>query len=200
MAAERDPRRMVAALFVETDGVYFGLPGVEPWDQPMDARMYPGPYPVVAHPPCNKWSPLAFINRRRLPNYEIGDDGGCFASALASVRRYGGILEHPAASLAWAHFGLLRPCRGRWSQHDAEWTTEVDQGRYGHAARKRTWLLYCGRNPPPLNWAEATSTRIISGFLHHTGTDESRRIRPREARMTPLPFRDLLLSIAVTAR
>ena len=29
---------MVAALFVETDGVYFGLPNVDPWDEERDAR------------------------------------------------------------------------------------------------------------------------------------------------------------------
>ena len=41
----------VAALFVETGGAYFGVPGVDPWDVPRDARKYAGPYPVVAHPP-----------------------------------------------------------------------------------------------------------------------------------------------------
>ena len=29
---------MIAALFVETDGCYFGLPGVDPWDVARDAR------------------------------------------------------------------------------------------------------------------------------------------------------------------
>lgn len=44
----------VAALFVETGGGYFGLPDVEAWDEPRDARMYAGPHPVVAHPPCQR--------------------------------------------------------------------------------------------------------------------------------------------------
>ena len=52
--------RRVAALFVETDGCYFGLPDVEPWDQPLDARFYPGPFPVVAHPPCQRWGRVWF--------------------------------------------------------------------------------------------------------------------------------------------
>ena len=30
----------VAALFVETNGCYFGLPNVDPWDEPRDARLY----------------------------------------------------------------------------------------------------------------------------------------------------------------
>lgn len=46
----------VAALFVDSEGPYYGMPGVEPWGLPArDARLYPGPYPVVAHPPCARW-------------------------------------------------------------------------------------------------------------------------------------------------
>ena len=46
---------MIAALFVETGGCYFGLPNVDPWDRERDARDYAGPHPVVAHPPCARW-------------------------------------------------------------------------------------------------------------------------------------------------
>jgi hypothetical protein len=46
---------MIAALFVETNGCYFNLPGVDPWDINRDARKYAGPHPVVAHPPCQRW-------------------------------------------------------------------------------------------------------------------------------------------------
>ena len=34
----------IAALYVETDGCYFGLPGVDPWDEARDARLYAGPW------------------------------------------------------------------------------------------------------------------------------------------------------------
>ena len=44
----------VAALYVETDGCYFDLNGVDPWDISRDARNYPGPHPVVAHSPCQR--------------------------------------------------------------------------------------------------------------------------------------------------
>jgi hypothetical protein len=46
---------MIAALYVETDGAYFGVPGVDPWDEARDARRYAGPHPIVAHPPCQRW-------------------------------------------------------------------------------------------------------------------------------------------------
>lgn len=194
----------IAALYVETGGVYANLPGVDVWDWARDARLYAGPHPVVAHPPCNKWSPLAYINQRRIPGYRIGDDGGCFESALAAVRSYGGVLEHPAASLAWAHFRLTRPRRGLWLSDDAGgWVTEVDQGRYGHRARKRTWLLAVAPEPPPLDWEVAKSDVVVSGFTHqpkgaHVAC-EYRRVRPKEASRTPVAFRDLLLSIARSA-
>ena len=82
---------MIAALYIEEPprGIYFGLPGVDPWPHARDARSYPGPYPVVAHPPCARWCRLAGLVEARwgLPR---GVDDGCFAAALASVRRWGG--------------------------------------------------------------------------------------------------------------
>jgi hypothetical protein len=84
---------MVAALFVAKGGSYYDLPGVDPWDVERDARQYRGPHPVVAHPPCERWGrywgggPSAKVKRK------LGDDGGCFASALASVRRWGGLQQ-----------------------------------------------------------------------------------------------------------
>ena len=90
----------VAALYVETGGVYFGLPDVDPWDEARDARLYAGPWPVVAHPPCQRWCQLASVNEKRW-GARIGEDHGCFAAALHAVRTFGGVLEHPAHTLAW---------------------------------------------------------------------------------------------------
>ena len=77
---------MIAALYVETDGVYYGLDDVDPWDEARDARLYAGPWPVVAHPPCSSWCQLTSVNEARWGK-RIGDDGGCFQEALAAVRR-----------------------------------------------------------------------------------------------------------------
>src|SRR5690606_32111919 len=76
--------RMVAALYVESDGVYAGLPDVDLWDEKRDARKYPGDYPVVAHPPCSRWCRLAGLIQARW-GHKKGDDGGTFAAALESV-------------------------------------------------------------------------------------------------------------------
>lgn len=83
----------VAALFVEKDGSYYGLPDVTPWDKVLDARKYDGPFPVVAHPPCQLWGAMAAVNFARWggEHNRPGNDGGCFASALASVNTWGGV-------------------------------------------------------------------------------------------------------------
>ncbi len=88
---------MIAALFVETNGVYFGLPNVDPWDEKRDARLYAGPHPVVAHPPCQLWTNMAAVNWKRYGRdrpawYPGGDDGGCFEFALDTIKRVGGVI------------------------------------------------------------------------------------------------------------
>lgn len=205
---------MIAALFVQRGGVYWDLPGVDPWDEERDARLYAGPWPVVAHPPCERWGrywhggPSAKVRR------QLGDDGGCFASALASVRRWGGVLEHPEASHAWRAHGLNTPPRfGGWvvADFDGGWTCCVEQGHYGHPARKATWLYACGLPElPSLIWGEsAASVRLDAGYHN---AEERRAGKARGERRdierlskwqraaTPLPFRDLLLSLARSAR
>jgi hypothetical protein len=185
---------MIAALFVQENGCYFGLPEVDPWPESRDARLYPGPWPVVAHPPCQLWVNFAALNFKRYggEHNRPGNDGGCFASALASVRRWGGVLEHPAGSNAWATHGLTAP-RGRGWQAcgDGEWVAEVWQSAYGHRARKRTWLYAVTPAPPRLDRRAPSGTAQVGWFD---------RIKPslgkREASATPPAFRDLLLSIA----
>lgn len=187
---------MIAALFVETDGAYYGLPDVDPWDQVRDARRYTGPHSVVAHPPCSSWCHLAPVNKARY-GHEIGDDDGCFESALSSVRQYGGVLEHPAQSIAFSRFDLPTPGRGGWSRRftDPGWACEVAQSAYGHKARKLTWLYYVGSQPPnALCWSRPRGTHQVG----HDSTMKRQlpRLSPTEAKATPIAFRDALLGLA----
>lgn len=196
----------VAALFVAHGGCYFGLPDVDPWDVSRDARTYAGPWPVIAHPPCARWCRLAGLVEARW-GHKRGDDGGCFASALASVRKWGGVLEHPAYSDAWAKFDLPKPPRhGGWVRGlCGGWATHVEQGRYGHVAKKATWLYAFGVSfLPPLAWGfnpDQKSTALVSWCGNHVGSGERRpRVGKAAAAATPLAFRTLLLSIARSAR
>lgn len=193
---------MIAALYVQKEGCYAGLPGVDLWGIDRDARLYDGPSPVVAHPPCQLWGRFAHVNFKRWggEHNRPGNDGGCFKAALASVRKFGGVLEHPAFSDAWKAFDLPRPELGRWIFKDGDWVTEVWQSTYGHKARKRTWLLYCGLYaPPPLRWNMAEASHQI-GFHDQRGKAANKpTISGKAASATPAEFRDLLISIAASA-
>lgn len=192
---------MVAALFVKRGGPYFGLPDVDPWDEARDARTYPGPYPVVAHPPCSRWCRLAGLVEARW-GLKRGDDDGCFASALASVRRWGGVLEHPAYTDAFAAYGIPAPTPGGWQRVlDGGWVCHVEQGRYGHPAKKATWLYASGvAAPPSLEWSpipDNKSRALVSWCRNHVALGESRpRVGKDVASATPSAFRAVLLDIA----
>jgi hypothetical protein len=210
---------VIAALYVETDGCYFGLPGVDPWDETRDARKYAGPHPVVAHPPCQRWGRFWHGSTRKPHQYRLGDDDRCFVSALFAVRRWGGVLEHPADSRAWDVNGLAKPPRtGGWVYADflGGWTCYVEQGHYGHASRKPTWLYAHGGtdfdhsrlDPPSLIWGEGEQ-RLPAWMIDRYGYEKARRIgvvamiggkdKTRIRNATPLPFRDVLLNIARSA-
>lgn len=194
---------MIAALYVEKNGPYFGLTGVDPWDKERDARLYAGPWPVVAHPPCARWCQLAGFVEHRF-GYKRGDDGGCFAAALDAVRTYGGVLEHPAYSLAWSHYGLPAPTRYGWatSLYDPGYSTEIAQVAYGHPARKRTWLYVVGCDDlPALDWTEPDAETQVSdlgpGGSRRRGDEWEPGIQHEDASRTPLAFRDSLIAIAM---
>lgn len=199
---------MIAALYVQTDGCYFGLPDVDPWDIHRDARLYAGPHPVVAHPPCARWCKLAgFVEHVYPGRFKKGDDGGCFASALAAVRKWGGVLEHPEGSAAWAAHDLMEPPRwGGWVVADWQggWTCCVEQGAYGHRGRKATWLYAIGVELPSLAWGPAKGDfRQVTGVSHNgrraSRTGVGQRLSKKQRAATPHTFRDVLLSIARTA-
>lgn len=193
---------MIAALFVETGGCYFGLSGVDPWDEARDARTYGGSDPVVAHPPCARWCRLAGLVEARW-GHKRGEDGGCFASALANVRRCGGVLEHPAYSDAWKAFDLARPPRaGGWVPADDQggFTCHVEQGRYGHPAKKATWLYAVRCALPELRWGsdpDQRSQALVSWCGNHTNAFDRRpRVGKAAAARTPPDFRAVLLDMA----
>lgn len=198
----------VAALYVQAGGCYFGLYGVEPWDEARDARLYLGPHPVVAHPPCERWGAYATGGPAALGRFEVGDDGGCFAAALSAVRRYGGVLEHPANSKAWSAHGLAKPPRaGGWVRADdlGGMTCCVEQGAYGHRARKATWLYAVGTNLPELRWGRAPGdfTRATPDMSPEERRRELRtgacqRLSKRQRAATPLEFRNVLLAMAIS--
>lgn len=200
---------MIAALYVATNGPYFGISGVDPWDRMRDARDYSGPWPVIAHPPCERWGrywsggPSAKVRRIK------GDDGGCFERALWAVRNFGGVLEHPAYSAAWSYYRLCHPDPvGGWLSAGDGYGAKVchvHQGNYGHPADKATWLYARSPELPQLVWGpSADKKRLDQGF--HSKEERARaraaeirphaRISQAEKIYTPGPFLEALVQIA----
>jgi hypothetical protein len=203
-------QQIIAALFIDKEGTYSHVDGVELWDEQRDARLYRGPHRVIAHPPCQRWGKFWHGSTAKPHQFRLGEDAGCFASALTSVRNYGGVLEHPAESKAWGFFGLaLPPKKGGWVRADlfGGATCHVEQGYYGHISRKPTWLYAVGVYLPELIWGRGEQ-RIHPVALERHGYEKARRIgvmamvggkdKTRIRNATPDAFRDVLLAMCRT--
>lgn len=201
-----------SALFVRTNGCYFGLPNVDPWDELRDARKYPGPNPVIAHPPCQRWGKMWFGQplaiSKGAEKKVLGDDDGCFESALQDVREFGGVIEHPKGSHAWKHFNLPIPnVEGGWSEPDEFGGRSccIEQGRYGHYARKSTYLYAVDIDFIELDWG-VSEPKYDPAYVARVGLKKAKRLGEVGAKGggkdspvrigTPAPFRDLLINMA----
>lgn len=115
----------VAILCAAKKSNYFHIPDLDIYDESRDAFTYTGGVPVIAHPPCAQWSRMkafANYNKRHL---ELA------AFCIDAVRSNGGILEHPAGSSIFRHFGLS-------TAH----IISVSQSWWGFPAQKRTYLYF----------------------------------------------------------
>lgn len=180
--------RQIAVLCAEPDGIYSHFQDVDIWDESRDARGYDLALPVVAHPPCARWSCLApWVEAMRgIPKH---DDGGLFEAVLGHVRRCGGILEHPAGSTAWSRYGLQAPSGDGWQGsllHPDEWVCQVAQRHYGHTATKRTWLLAVGCELPRLKYGDGPKPE--KGVIYMSGS--------RKRAATPRRFAEILTRAA----
>jgi len=162
----------VAALYVDPNGPYSDMGIVDTWDESRDARLYDGPDPVVAHPPCNRWGKMAPINLKRWGT-PIGEDGGCFEKSL----------EKPQG-LSWTRVS------------PTEWVGEVWQSDYGHLATKKTWLLYVGnKQPDPYKIDRRKGTHQVGGGIH-TGNNKKPRLNQSVTHLTPPEFAKYLVRLA----
>jgi hypothetical protein len=81
----------------------------------------------------------------------------------------------------------------------------VEQGRYGHPARKATWLYAVTDGElPVLKWGmseRGEADALVSWSRNHVREDEDRpRVGKKVAAATPVEFRDKLLDIASGSR
>lgn len=173
----------VAALYVDLEaGPYPSIPGVVCYGKAEDARLYEGPYPVVAHPPCQAWGRFRtqrcrFAEQHGWGTAEYDDSGAemiCGPRAVDQVRRWGGILEHPYASRLWDYCQLPRP--GLFRDDHGGYTVELNQGSYGHEAPKRTWLYCVGVD---LRQPDLRRPSFPEGRVHRQWSDQ-RHLTPHD--------------------
>lgn len=170
-------RVAVAALYVSPRTPYLAL-GCDCYDALRDARLYEGPLPVVAHPPCGPWG--------RLRQFCTKDDPELAIIAVRQVRQFRGVLEHPAHSRLWAAMQLPPP-DSLFPDEFGGRTYAVDQGDYGHRAPKPTWLYAVGLGPCPFKLSSGSDP---GGHIELMGRAE--RIR------TPMPFAAALVTWALS--
>lgn len=171
----------VAALFVRPDSIYKQLPSVDCYDLARDARTYSGVLPVIAHPPCRAWGRLRQFAKPR------PDEKDLARFAVACVRRWGGVLEHPSASQLFIDQALPTPGtqqRDRWGG----FTYPVMQSWWGHRAPKRTWLYIVG--------IEAADLPAIPFHLGLAAGCVCDGMRTPEREATPPAFADWLVDLA----
>ena len=148
----------VAVLFARRDSVYKSLPGTDVWDIERDARKWPGGCPVVAHPPCRAWGRLRHFAHPRPDEMELA------VLAVEAVRKWGGVLEHPAGSKLWAE---RLPYPGNFDKFGG-WTLPILQQWYGHRAEKGTWLYIVGVTPegiPEIPLVLGEASHVINSSL-----------------------------------
>ncbi len=124
----------IAVLFARSDSIYKTLPFCDVYDLARNALSFSGSVPVVAHPPCRAWSRLAHLAK---PVY--GEKDLAFF-ALETVRKNGGVLEHPFASQFWKAANLPRP----GFSDSFGFTVYLEQLAFGHRALKPAWLYVSG--------------------------------------------------------
>lgn len=155
----------IAVLFARTDSHYKALPDCDVFDIERDARKWPGGMPVVAHPPCRAWGRLRRFAKPRKGERLLA------TWSVRQVRKWGGVLEHPASSRLWPKAGL--PAPGQRDKYGG-WTLPIVQQWWGHRAEKKTLLYIVGIEP----WELPALPLVLGEASHVVQTRKRHDYRP----------------------
>jgi hypothetical protein len=176
---------MISILFAARNSVYKTIPGLDVWDEERDALNWPGGNPGIFHPPCRLFCALKHLSTAPESEKKLS------YWAVEKVRRWGGVLEHPASSTLWRDMDLPIP----GCSDDYGFTFGLDQFWFGHLARKRTRLYICGPSAKdlpdiPLRFGEPKNL----WSTHHNSMKRVRWSGIRDA--TPPAFAHWLIAVA----
>ena len=127
-------KKKISVLFVREDSIYKSM-NLDCWDIKRDARNWNEGCPLIAHPPCRAWGRLSHFAKPRPDEKELA------IYSINLIRKYGGVLEHPAASKLWKEMNLPK---GNEIDKFGGFSLCINQSWFGHKAEKRTLLYICG--------------------------------------------------------
>ena len=181
----------IAVLFARSDSIYKTFTACDVYDIDRNALTWPGGAPLIAHPPCRAWGRLRTFARPREGEKELA------LWAVEQIRKWGGVLEHPAGSTLWQAASLPKP-----GQRDefGGFTFGIHQHWMGHRAEKATLLYIVGIEPrqlPPIPLTLETPTHVIQSRKR---TDHRPHVSKAEREHTPEPLAHWLVQVATMCR
>lgn len=176
-------------LFCRSDSNYATQPDADIWTMERDARRWPGGRALIAHPPCRAWGQLRTFAKPRPDEKELA------TWAIAQVRQWGGVLEHPHKSTLWRAIEAAPPgTRDRYGG----WLLPIHQHHFGHRAEKKTFLYIVGASPselPRIPYVMSEPTHVIQSNGRHNNRPHTTKA---EREHTPPQLARWLLDLAAT--
>ncbi len=176
---------MTSILFCEEKSIYKTL-NCDVYDIKRNALNVSNTTPAIYHPPCRMWSRL-----KTLSNFYPGEKWLAVWS-LIRIRKYGGILEHPAGSSLFHKYAPLTPVPDSYGG----FIISVNQHWFGHVAQKKTYLYIVGCSPSQLPPIPLNFSAIEYTISNSKKSKQKIKESPKKYRnYTPILFAQWLLDI-----
>ena len=176
---------MIPVLFTQEKSNYDKIKLFDCYDIKRNALSFNGRVPLIAHPPCRKFSKLRGLSTAPLSEKKLA------FFALSKVRQFGGILEHPRSSTLWinGNFNL----DGSIDTYGG-FLRSVDLSWFGFPARKATMLYFCGIRPDQMP-AFPFSLNAITHIISSTARSNKKEISKKMRSATPLRMVEYFIEV-----
>lgn len=176
---------MIPVLFTHENSNYNKIKIFDCYDINRDALSFNDRIPLIAHPPCRLFSRLRKFSTAPLSEKKLA------FFALAKVRQFGGILEHPRSSTLWknGNFNL----NGSVDSYGG-FLRSVDLSWFGFPARKKTMLYFCGITPGQLP-SFPMSFNAITHVISSSGNSGKKELSKNMRSSTPFPMIEFFIEV-----